>query len=108
MKDKKVLAVIVGEARAKPMLDKPVSDGATVGGEWPGRTEAQAEMIGAAVMVENHVEFRMRFEGDMFIVETSEPGMYSFTPHSDRARDGIAQVLRAHRDELQALYLKLS
>jgi hypothetical protein len=65
-------------------------------------------MIGAAVVVENHVAFRMRFEGDMFIVETSEPGLYSFTPHTDSARDGIAQLMRAHREELQALYQKLS
>jgi hypothetical protein len=39
MKDKKALAVIVGEAWAKRMLDKQVSDGATVRGEFAGVAE---------------------------------------------------------------------
>ena len=39
MKDKKALAVIVGEAWAKRMLDKQQSEGVTVGGDWPGRTD---------------------------------------------------------------------
>jgi len=61
-------------------------------------------MIGAAVVVEGHVEFRMRFEGELFIIETSEPGLYSFTPHNEGARSCIAQVLHAHRHELRTLF----
>jgi len=45
MKDKKALAVIVGEAWAKRMFDKQASNGATVGGDWPGRTEDVAILV---------------------------------------------------------------
>ena len=45
MKDKKALAVIVGEAWAKRMVDKMRSEGTTVGGDWPGRREDVAILV---------------------------------------------------------------
>ncbi len=45
MKDKKALAVIVGEAWARRLLDKQLSEGVTVRGNWPGRTEDVAVLV---------------------------------------------------------------
>jgi hypothetical protein len=39
MRDKKALAVIVGDAWAKRMVEKQQSEGSTTGGPWPGRAE---------------------------------------------------------------------
>ena len=44
MKDKEALAVVVGEAWAQRMLDKRLSEGAKVGGSWPGRAEDVANV----------------------------------------------------------------
>ena len=43
-KEQEALAVIVGEAWAQRMADKQLTEGATIGGQWPGRSEDVATL----------------------------------------------------------------